>query len=325
MSEGVFQQRMLLPAGTKVRPLVSRTCTVGGKRSQIFSGHPGVIIRSAKDVYSRLLVRFDDEGAELAYLPHEVVPIDAGAECPFDLRSAIVLKTRIGSHAHGIAHEESDDDIRGVFVSPSDLHWALHYTPRRIEFLQDGLDELYYEIGGFVRRLLTGDPMAMETLFSDLVLEADEVGQFLIDQRQRFLTRPALLGFPIFLRDQMRKLNRKDRKGHRVKSKALMHSLRLAISGLRALETGELTLEAREYADIFVEIREGEWAFERVNQEVHRCLRRFDEVLNDSPLPAEPATIAADDCLIYSRGHFARRWIEKNPTIFKDREGALLA
>lgn len=307
-----FTHRLLLQAGTRVRPLVTRSCVIRGKRTHVFCGEPGEVVQEARDIYARMVVRFEG-GAEIGYLPHEIVPLDKeAAECPFNLRDCIVLKTRIGSHAHGIARGDSDDDFRGVFVSPSELHWCLNQTPRRIEYLQEGLDEIYYEIGGFVRRLLTGDPMVIETLFSNLIEQKDHVGDYLLSRRQEFLTRPALMGFPYFLRTQMKDLNRRRRRGKFVKPKALMHSLRLALSGLRALQTGEMTLEARENAEDLIAIREGKWTFEHVNQAVHECLREFERSLDESPLPEQPAMTAADDCLVYCRGEFARRWLSES-------------
>ena len=120
------------------------------------------------------------------------------------------------------------------------------------------------------------------------------------------------MGFPYFLRNQMKDYNRRNRRGKPVKAKGLMHSLRLAVAARRALETGEFTLEARENADTFVAIREGKWTFERVNQAVHFELRHFEDALDDSPLPEQPATEAADQILIFARAEFARRWLEKN-------------
>lgn len=316
-----FTSRLLLPKGTSVRPLVTRSCVVRGKRVHVFCGEPGEIVQAARDIYGRLTVRFErSEGAEISYLPHEVVPVDPQSQpCPFDLRANIVMKVRIGSHAHGIARDDSDDDFRGVFISPADLHWSMHETPRRIEYLQEGVDEIYYEIGGFVRRLLTGDPMVLETLFSELVEEADDLGHYIRSQRQRFLTRPALMGFPYFLREQMRDLNRRQRRGKAVKPKALMHSVRLALSGLRALQTGEMTLEAREHADELIAIREGQWHFERVNQRVYELLREFENSLDESSLPEEPAIDAADHLLVVARAAFAKRWLEANPLPFGSR------
>lgn len=310
MNEPAFFDKLLLPAGSRVMPLVTRMSTAGGRRVQIFSGEPGEIVEPAQSVYDELTVEFQS-GALVRYMPHEVVPFDPDS-CPFNLRDSIVLQTRIGSHAHGIAHEDSDDDFRGVFVAPSDTHWSLSHTPRRIEYLREGIDELYYEIGGFVRRLLTGEPMAVETLFSHRIEYANDVGKYLVARRQEFLTKPALLGFPMFVRNQMRDYYGRHRKNKHVKPKGLMHTLRLAIAGRRAVQTGEMTLEAREFADDLVAIREGKWHFEKVNQTVHATIRDMENAFDKSVLPDDPAVHVADDCLIYARGWQAQRWLAAN-------------
>ncbi len=295
-------------------PLLSRRCMVAGAGGQIFSGEPGVVIRRAQDVYGSLLVRFGN-GAVVRYLPHEVVAVNQSV-CPFRLREGVVLATRIGSHAHGIARPDSDDDVRGVFVAPPDLQWSLMATPRRIEYLRHGgLDELYYEIEGFVRRILTGDPMAVETLFSNLVVEKNEVGEYLLSRRQEFLTRPMMLGFPGFLRQAARKFHTQARKGKPQKPKALMHWIRLALSALRAVETGELTLEAREHADLLIEVRDGRWSYNRVYEEVYRIMRQLRDALDDSPLPSKPAICMADECLIFARAWAARKWLAKHESL----------
>lgn len=77
-------------------------------------------------------------------------------------QDALLFECVAGSHAYGTAHEQSDTDLRGVFVAPQRLIYGLD----EVEQVSDASnDETYYEIGRFVDLLSKNNPNILELLF----------------------------------------------------------------------------------------------------------------------------------------------------------------
>ena len=51
-----------------------------------------------------------------------------------DLRPWIIYRCQVGSKAFGLAAEDSDDDLRGIYLPPARLHWSLRRLPEQLEF-----------------------------------------------------------------------------------------------------------------------------------------------------------------------------------------------
>lgn len=86
----------------------------------------------------------------------------------------IIYKCVYGSHAFGLATENSDTDIRGVFVLPKKQFYGLD----RFEQISDERsNELYWELERFVYLLLKNNPNALEVLATrqELVLKKDSL------------------------------------------------------------------------------------------------------------------------------------------------------
>lgn len=86
----------------------------------------------------------------------------------------ILLEAISGSHAYGLAHAQSDTDIRGVFYLPKDHFFGLEYLPQ----VSDGKnDVVFYELGRFVELLGKNNPNMLELLASpaDCLLHRDPI------------------------------------------------------------------------------------------------------------------------------------------------------
>ncbi|ALR29668.1 nucleotidyltransferase [Chryseobacterium sp. IHB B 17019] len=68
-----------------------------------------------------------------------------------------------GSRSFGLATENSDTDIRGVYYIPKEEFFGLHYTP---QISNETNDITYYEIGRFVELLQKNNPNILEILAS---------------------------------------------------------------------------------------------------------------------------------------------------------------
>src|SRR5262249_33777823 len=94
-----------------------------------------------------------------------------------DLRRHVIYRVAVGSRAFGLAVETSDEDRRGVYLPPAELTWSLFKPPEQIECQSDGVEEVGWELEKFLRLALQANPNLLETLWSPLVLHADETGQ----------------------------------------------------------------------------------------------------------------------------------------------------
>jgi hypothetical protein len=78
-------------------------------------------------------------------------------------RNLILLQSISGSRSFGLATENSDTDIRGVYYLPKEEFFGLNYLP---QISNETNDISYYEIGRFVELLQKNNPNILEILAS---------------------------------------------------------------------------------------------------------------------------------------------------------------
>ncbi len=91
-------------------------------------------------------------------------------------RSQTILKVLVGSHAHGLASEESDRDYRRVFVIPTEDIFHVGFKYPAIRWTQSENDETAWEIGHFLLLATQGHPLILEALVAP-VITADTWGE----------------------------------------------------------------------------------------------------------------------------------------------------
>ena len=89
---------------------------------------------------------------------------------------SVVLKVLVGSHAHGLATQESDQDFRSVYVLPTEEIFRLDFTFPRTRWTKDGGDEASWEIGQFLSLATQSHPLILETFLAP-VLAVDQWGE----------------------------------------------------------------------------------------------------------------------------------------------------
>ena len=87
-----------------------------------------------------------------------------------------ILKVLVGSHAHGLATQESDQDFRSVYVIPTEEIFRLDFTYPRTSWTKDGGDEASWEIGQFLSLATQSHPLILETFLAP-VLAVDQWGE----------------------------------------------------------------------------------------------------------------------------------------------------
>lgn len=90
--------------------------------------------------------------------------------------SHTILKVLVGSRAHGLAGPESDEDVRSVFVIPTEEMFRLHFKYQGTRWAKGNGDETSWEIGQFLALAVQCHPLILETLVAP-VLQMDEWGE----------------------------------------------------------------------------------------------------------------------------------------------------
>lgn len=75
--------------------------------------------------------------------------------------NCIIFEAISGSVAYGLNHNDSDVDIRGVFVLPKEFYYGFTYVD---QVNDETNDTVYYEMGKFMKLLAKSNPTILEVL-----------------------------------------------------------------------------------------------------------------------------------------------------------------
>ena len=106
-----------------------------------------------------------------------------------NLGENICLLTVGGSHAYGLANENSDIDIRGIAVRTAEDILGMHHFDG-FNQVTENTDIQIYTLDKFVNLALKGNVNVLEILFGDPsnVLLCDGFGRYLLDIKEQFLS-----------------------------------------------------------------------------------------------------------------------------------------
>src|SRR4051812_19112274 len=197
----------IIPPGTQVVLQVDKPLPDGTVRQR---GSVAVVAESPADNDHAYTLRFADGQTAPAYFRELAIRRkeveDQLALAGEDLRPWVVYRCQVGSRAFGLAGDDSDDDLRGIYLPPARLHWSLFKLPEQLESADAGQDEVYWELEKFLKLALKANPNVLETLWTPLVLHADEVTQRLRDMREVFLTRYLYKTYSGYVLSQFRRM-----------------------------------------------------------------------------------------------------------------------
>jgi hypothetical protein len=198
-----------LPNGTEVATLIDR---VDGAR-RVPAGAVGRVVAQRDDGYDVQVIGV----GVVRYARAELVPRKSG-QLRFAVRRAadweamrpcVVLEATVGSHAWGLAEPHSDTDLRGAFVLPFSWTGGLARTPQDL-VSSDG-SATYWEVEKLVRQALRADPNTLELLFVDTARPLDEMGAWVLEARQAFVSRLIYGTFGRYALSQLAKLQQSAR------------------------------------------------------------------------------------------------------------------
>lgn len=206
----------------------------------------------------------------------------------------IILEGVTGSTAYGLATENSDVDIKGVYLLPTKTVLSIGFQPEHTTKDHTDPDWVYHEVGKFMKLVINGNPTVTELLYLDEYTILTPIGQLLIDNRSAFLSTKAVSNaYRGYAFSQAKRLNNRTEQGldgydSSLKNrfaKHTRHCFRLLMQARQLLETGTLdvkvTPEQREYLFAM-----GEKTADEVVEEFMRQDAEFDNivsVLSDEP------------------------------------------
>lgn len=222
---------------------------------------------------------------------------------------SIILEGVTGSTAYGLNTENSDVDIKGVYLLPLRDVLAIGFNPQGTTKDHVDPDWVYHEVGKFMKLVISGNPTVTELLYLEDYTVLSTIGQILIDNRSAFLSTKAVMdAYRGYAFSQAKRLNNRTEQGldgydSSLKNrfaKHTRHCFRLLMQARQLLETGTLnvrvTPEEREYLFAM-----GEKSVDEVVNEFMRQDAEFDSIV--SVLPDKPDLETLNNILYEIRMH----------------------
>jgi predicted nucleotidyltransferase len=212
----------------------------------------------------------------------------------------VIYRAVVGSRAYGLERDDSDFDRRGFYLPPAQLQWSIDGVPEQLE--KPGTDEVYWEIGKFLRLALKGNPNVLEVMYSPMVEHVTPMAQQLLDMRGKFLSKRIFQTFNGYAMSQLRKLGQDIRTHDAIKWKHAMHLIRLLLSGITAMRDQYVPVRVEErHRARLVAIRDGAVTWEEIDRWRLELGKQFLRAFEQSTLPEAPDYDAANAFLIKAR------------------------
>ena len=292
----------ILPVGTQVVSHIDITNSAGDVT--FAAGAVGIIIKSPMDAIHAYRVRFMD-GTEQS-LKREQFNVRSHHQRPttpddhlagVNLYAHVVYRCVVGSRAYGLDLDESDIDLRGIYLPPADLHWSLFGIPEQLE----RGEEAYWEIQKFIVLALKANPNILECLYTPLVQDVAPIAQELLDMRHIFMSKLIYQTYNGYVTSQFRKLQKDIENYGEIRWKHAMHLIRLLMAGIAALNEGFIPVRVQVHRERLLSIRRGEMAWDEVNQWRLALHKEFDTAFQTTILPERPDYEAANAYLMRAR------------------------
>lgn len=201
-----------------------------------------------------------------------------------------ILKTIVGSQAHGLANENSDFDYRGVFVVPTSEILRLGGHTEQTSWIEGKEDDTSWEIGKFLLMATKCNPTVLETFLAPLAPQPEEFlpiyQKWTLPLRELFPyvwnsvdVKNAFIGYGI---NQRKKFF--DNKDKRAPKYAAAY-LRVLYNCAQLLETGTFTVDLRgsEIYDQVKNFKEGRFTQGEVIQACWDMETRVIKAFNQNP------------------------------------------
>ena len=184
----------------------------------------------------------------------------------------VILRTLVGSRAHKLHNDDSDRDIRGVFLAPTKELLRLN-APKITTYWQEGdtkeaTDNTMWELGHFLFMATKCNPTILE-VFKAPIEQTTDLGNSLRELFPRVWNSKGVMdAFLGYGKNQRKKfLEDKDKRPH----KYATAYLRTLIQAWYLLTSGELIIDMRNFEDYNVlrRFKAGNYTYGEVIQKTH--------------------------------------------------------
>ena len=208
----------------------------------------------------------------------------------------LIVRTVAGSKLYGLSHPDSDSDVRGVYVDPTDSLIGLAPPAQSMELSGPG-DEQLYPLKHFAHLSLSGNPNALEILFTphEFVIESSADWAQLFVIRYCFLSKKLIERYTGFMRHQVTRIKTRnpgtthqkfiDAYGYDTKSAA--HCIRVGLTAMSLARSMDYSpvLEGKDLT-LIKDILHGQVSQEKFNTLAKSMIDEIRAV--PTPLPDEP-------------------------------------
>lgn len=216
-----------------------------------------------------------------------------------DLFQFVIYRCIVGSHAYGLASDESDVDRRGIYLPPAELHWSLASVPAQIE--RRDTDEVYWELERFIRLGIKANPNILECLYTPLVEVATPIAEELLGIRSSFLSQLIFRTYDHYVHEQFSKIERTKQTRDTFDRKDAMHLIRLLLSGITIARDEFVPLRMDDFRDRLLAIRQGDMEWEELNKWRLTLHKEFARLADQNTLPPKPDLKEINDFLVRAR------------------------
>lgn len=312
----------VIAAGTQVVLKVSKVIAAAQEDALMAAayrkpGTVGVIVQCPPNNDEPYVVQFADGTTAKAYfqeltLRRKEVEMEL-ERLDVDLLPHVIYRCQVGSKAFGLAGEDADDDLRGIYLPPASLHWGLRKLPEQLELgkasnaadatlpADDSTDQVYWELQKFLLLALKANPNVLETLWTPVVHFATPLAHELRGLRQAFLSQHLYKTYSGYVLSQFRRMAAAHKTQGAFKTKHAMHLIRLLYSGIHALHNGEILIDVGEYRSELFRIKRGELTFDQVMQHALDLDKQFQAEFERTSLPEQPDFEAVNAFLVKAR------------------------
>ncbi|MBW4439473.1 MAG: nucleotidyltransferase domain-containing protein [Pleurocapsa minor GSE-CHR-MK-17-07R] len=296
---------LILPSGTQVVTLTDIYSHAG--EILVPAGGVGVIVGVPVDPTHAYRVRFSDDSEHT--LKRRDLTVRALQQEPIAVEHVndemfiwVIYRCVIGSQAYGLSHQNSDTDIRGIYLPPAEQHWSLVGVPEQLE----RGEETYWELEKFLLLALKANPNILECLYTPMVQHVTPLAQELLAMRHIFMSRLIYQTYSGYVASQFKKLQKDMENYGSIRWKHAMHLIRLLLAGITAMREKRIELHVGEQRERLLDIRRGLVTWEEINEWRRALHREFDLAFQTSELPERPDYELANAYLLRARRSMVR-------------------
>jgi predicted nucleotidyltransferase len=167
-----------------------------------------------------------------------------------------ILKTLVGSRAHGLNDSNSDYDYRAVFMESTSSILSLEGNKRTTNWIEGEIDNTSYELHHFLKLACNSNPSVLEVFVSPLI-DAEPIGYRIRENfKHVWSSKGVYKAFLGYSNNQQKKfLENKDCKSF----KFAIAYIRILLLGTELLEKGTMTVEVDRFnKERLLKIKRGE-------------------------------------------------------------------